>query len=55
MNVEHDPIRDAALDAVWREHSRETPSPQLDQAIVAAGHRAVGSAPQDVAASATRP
>jgi len=56
MSVEHDPVRDAALDAVWREHSRETPPPHLDQAIIAAAHRAVGSVPQDsVASSATRP
>lgn len=56
MNVEHGPARDAALDAVWREHSREMPPQHLDQAIVAAAHRAVGSVPQDsVASSATRP
>ena len=40
-----DPDRDPALAAVWREHSTETPPPQVDAAILAAAHRAVASAP----------
>lgn len=47
------PDRDPALDRAWREHSRETPPPDLDRAILAAAHRAVGSRPQ--AAQATLP
>jgi hypothetical protein len=52
------PERDPALDAAWREHSTELPSAALDAAILAAAHRAVGSAPKDaskVAAEATSP
>ena len=40
------PERDPALESAWREHSTEEPSPQLDAAILAAAHRAVGSGPQ---------
>jgi len=40
------PERDPALESAWREHSTEKPSPQLDAAILAAAHRAVGSGPQ---------
>ena len=56
MNVEHEPVGDPRLGAAWREYSHETPPAHLDQAIVAAAHRAVGSLPQDsVAPAATRP
>ncbi len=48
-----DPARDPALARAWREHSQETPPPELDRAILAAAHRAAGSAPQDTRASAT--
>jgi hypothetical protein len=51
---EHDP----ALDAAWREHSAEMPPARLDAAVLAAAHRAVGSAPSDAgkpAAEATSP
>jgi len=44
------PERDAVLDAAWSTHSHEEPPPPLDAAILAAAHRAVGSAPHDVAA-----
>ena len=40
------PERDPALDAAWREHSTELPSAAMDAAILAAAHRAVGSAPR---------
>ena len=53
MNSENDP-RDPALDALWRRASRESPPEHLDRAILAAAHRAVGSAPS-AAPSATRP
>jgi hypothetical protein len=52
------PERDPALDAAWREHSTEMPSAALDASILAAAHRAVGSAPKDAgkaAAEATSP
>jgi len=39
-------LHDPALDAAWRDHSRETPPASLDAAILAAAHRAVGSAPR---------
>ncbi|MBA3507210.1 MAG: hypothetical protein H0T80_15715 [Betaproteobacteria bacterium] len=55
MNIERDGTGDAALEAAWREHSRETSPPHVDQAIVAAAHRAVGSVPQDSVAAGTRP
>lgn len=54
----HLPERDPALDAAWREHSAELPPSALDAAILAAAHRAVGSAPQVAsprAAEATSP
>ena len=35
------PVRDPALDAAWRAHSREEPPAQLDAAILTAAHRAV--------------
>jgi hypothetical protein len=50
--------RDPALERAWRAHSGEAPPPELDRAILAAAHRAVGSAPQDAlksAAEARRP
>jgi hypothetical protein len=48
--------RDAAFDAAWREHSTETPPAHVDDAILAAAHRAVGSAPRAAdAPSASRP
>ena len=47
--------RDPTLDKAWRAHSREEPPPALDQAILAAAHRAVASGPQKVAPEATRP
>lgn len=40
-----DPQRDPALERAWRAHSSEAPSPELDRAILAAAHRAVGSRP----------
>jgi hypothetical protein len=52
------PERDPALDSAWREHSAELPSAAMDDAILAAAHRAVKSAPRDVgkpAAEATSP
>jgi hypothetical protein len=52
------PDRDPALDSAWREHSAEMPSAATDAAILAAAHRAVKSAPRDVAkpaAEATSP
>ncbi len=48
-NMPETPEHDPRLDAAWREHSTELPSAQLDAAILAAAHRAVGSAPQDAA------
>ena len=47
--------RDPALDDAWRAHSRETPPPALDAAILAAAHRAVASGPRKLAPEATRP
>jgi len=59
MTPEPDPSeRDAELSAAWREHSAEMPPPRLDAAVLAAAHRAVGSAPRDAgkpAAEATSP
>ena len=49
MNPPDSPERDPALERAWRAHSRETPSPELDRAILAAAHRAVGSGPRDAA------
>ena len=40
------PENDSRLSAAWREHSTEMPPAQLDVAILAAAHRAVGSAPR---------
>jgi pyruvate dehydrogenase E2 component (dihydrolipoamide acetyltransferase) len=48
------PDRDAALDAAWQAHLRNEPPAHLDAAILAAAHRAVGSAPR-AAAEATSP
>lgn len=45
MNADRDPI-DPALAALLREHSAETPSAEVDAAILAAAHRAVGSVPR---------
>jgi hypothetical protein len=55
-----DSARDAALERAWRAQSRETPPQALDDAILAAAHRAVGSAPGGTAprgagAQANRP
>ena len=47
--------RDPTLDKAWRAHSREEPPPALNQAILAAAHRAVASGPQKVVPEATRP
>jgi len=47
------PERDPVLDAAWREHSTEMPPARLDAAILAAAHRATGSAPQPVVAPET--
>lgn len=49
--------RDPALERAWRAQSREAPPPELDRAILAAAHRAVGSGPQDAGKTpaATRP
>ena len=44
--------RDPALAKAWRAHAQETPPAHLDRAILAAAHRAVGSAPQDAARAA---
>ena len=51
MNAERE-FTDPALDALLREHSTQTPPAAVDAAILAAAHRAVGSAPH--AALATR-
>jgi hypothetical protein len=53
MSDERDP-RDPTLDAAWRAHSSETPPAALDRTILAAAHRAVGSAPR-ASPAATRP
>src|SRR5262249_46031872 len=58
MNSDNDSERDPVLEKAWRAHSLEAPPPGLDRAILAAAHRAVGSAPQDAlqaAAEARRP
>jgi len=51
------PERDPVLDAAWRVHSTEMPPARLDAAILAAAHRATGSAPEPVVAqeNGTRP
>jgi hypothetical protein len=52
------PGRDPELSAAWREHSTEMPSAAADAAVLAAAHRAVGSAPRDAGkpvAEATSP
>ena len=56
MNPERDPF-DPTLDALLRADSAETPSPDVDAAILAASHRAVQSGPRDAAkaAEATSP
>ena len=56
MNPERDPF-DPTLDALLRADSAETPSPDVDAAILAAAHRAVQSGPRDAAkpAEATSP
>jgi hypothetical protein len=43
---------DPALDTAWRAHLRDEPPPALDDAILAAAHRAVGSAPHTIASAA---
>ena len=43
------PERDPALERAWRAHSREGPPAELDRAILAAAHRAVGSGPAEAA------
>jgi len=49
-------MRDPAFDPAWRKHSPEMPPADVDQAILAAAHRAVGSAPAAIGgASSTRP
>ncbi|MCC7039937.1 MAG: hypothetical protein IT516_06480 [Burkholderiales bacterium] len=50
-----DDTRDPTLAAGWRTQSREMPPPALDAAILAAAHRAVGSAPRAATAEALRP
>jgi hypothetical protein len=56
MNPSDPPERDPAVERAWRAHSREAPSPELDRAILAAAHRAVGSGPREASkAEATRP
>ena len=45
------PERDPALERAWRAHSRETPPVELDRAILAAAHRAVGSGPRQTSNS----
>ena len=45
MNADRE-ITDPALDALLREHSAETPPRDVDSAILAAAHRAVGSRPR---------
>ncbi len=51
----HDDLKDPTLAAGWRMQSREIPPPALDAAILAAAHRAVGSAPRAATAEALRP
>jgi hypothetical protein len=59
MTTDNDfPERDPLLERAWRAHSRESPPPALDSAILAAAHRAVGSGPgatSVMTAEATRP
>jgi hypothetical protein len=45
-HTKHDAERDPALDAAWREASREQPPAALDDAIRAAARREVGAAPR---------
>ncbi len=45
------PERDPALERAWRAQSRETPPVELDRAILAAAHRAVGSGPREASQS----
>ena len=45
------PERDPALERAWRAQSRETPPAELDRAILAAAHRAVGSGPREASKS----
>jgi hypothetical protein len=45
-NTKHDTERDPALDAAWREASREEPPAALDDAIRAAARRELGAAPR---------
>lgn len=45
MTKGRDDFSDDAVERAWREHSRETPPASLDDAILAAAHRAVGSKP----------
>jgi len=54
MNPSDAPERDPALERAWRAHSRETPPAELDRAILAAAHRAVGSGPQDASKVTTQ-
>lgn len=58
MRPSDSPEHDPALERAWRAHSRESPPPELDRAILAAAHRAVSSGPQEASkaiAEATRP
>jgi hypothetical protein len=59
MNPDREPfdVTDPTLDALLRAHSEETPSPDIDAAILGAAHRAVQSSPRDAAkpAEATSP
>lgn len=50
-----DTAQDPILAAAWRTQPRESPSPALDAAILAAAHRAVGSAPHPAGSEALRP
>jgi len=54
MNDERD-IRDAALEALLRAHSTESPPPAVDAAVLAAAHRAVDGEPRARPARATQP
>jgi hypothetical protein len=47
-----DPGRDPALAAAWAQRSSESPPAALDQAILAAAHRAVHAGPRDADSSA---
>jgi hypothetical protein len=46
--------RDPALDAAWQAHLHDDPPAALDDAILAAAHRAVGSTPRTIPASRAR-